>query len=752
MGQLCDRYFPPEKSGKAYKSEKEYMDDMMNYVDMSIMSLYCVMFPNSTVEDKGERAHVAKFSGGKEEAFKAVFRQVEDFDPSIVEISRAEGARARAFIQKRLVFTEYKGGHFRFIKLVNKLELSELEIFILCLGLAAAQDEKYRLIFADLQSGKESDIPSLQTAAFLYSLIGSEPDSAVLGHLMQKEGFFINSLLDTRQGEDGNALSLRFAANKRLLGHLLGYDDIDSDIKAYARYFPPEDVGGKFLVRRQFRDEVGAAFALLLADGKKTEDASKADILHIYGPAGNGRTLSVRNAAFKQDMGVIKVDMQQVELMNLPDIEGLVKKLAEEAFLLNSLILVEDKADREEQETENGRVLSFISEKLKNFLKNLALYTDRFAWISIEKSPFLSGYGDRIICFNNPLFTAGERVVVWEKLKKAYPVSKDIDWALCANKYILSAKAVENTLETAKILSEVAGKKKIEMPHIREAVSQLTPNQLGRYATRIPAVYTWDDLVIGEDQKHQMMLICNQLKYRNIVGEEWGFFKKTAYGRGICALFYGTPGTGKTMAVQVMANELGLDLYRVDLSQMVSKYIGETEKNISELFKKARNINALLFFDEADSMFAKRSEVKDSHDRNANAETAHLLQKLEDYDGITILATNYINNIDDAFKRRIKFVVNFSSPDAAVRLKLWNTIIPKGLVCEEELDFEFFADNFELSGSAIKEILTNSAFIAAGKGEKLANRHIVEAVKVNYAKYGKLLSDDAFGYLADCGN
>ncbi len=749
MGSICDRIFSPETRGKAYKTEKDYLDDMMKLTDLSIMSLYCIMFPQSTPEENGPKSHVAKFSCTVDEAYQAVFRKVKETDPDIVELTRAEGAQAKAYINGRLVFTEYKGENFRFNRLVKRLGLSELEVFILCLSLTVSKDEKYRRVFADLQAGKDGDIPSLQTAVFLYSLTHAEPDEAEVGRLMQKDGFLINSLLDTKQGEDGNALSLRFAANKRLVSFLMGYDEIDSDVKQYARFYPPEDVSGKFMVRGDFRDEVAAAFARLTDEVSDTKDPAKADIIHIYGPAGNGRTLAVRNAAYKAGMGVIKADMQQIELMNLPDIEKLVKKLAEEAFLLDAVICVEDKADREEQESENGRVMSFITDKLTNFLRNLSICTECFVWISGEKSPFLSNYGNRIICFNNPLFTAGERVVIWEKLKKKYPVAKDIDWALCANKYILSAKGIETTLETAKVLSETGKKKKIELTHIRDAVSQLTPNQLGRYATRIPAVYTWDDLVVGEEQKHQMMLICNQLKYRNIVGEEWGFFKKTAYGRGICALFYGTPGTGKTMAVQVMANELGLDLYRVDLSQMVSKYIGETEKNISQLFKKARNINALLFFDEADSMFAKRSEVKDSHDRNANAETAHLLQKLEDYDGITILATNYINNIDDAFKRRIKFVVNFSSPDAQVRLKLWNTILPKGLECEEELDFEFFADNFELSGSAIKEILTNAAFIAAGKGDKLANRHIVEAIKVNFAKYGKLLSDSDFGYLAD---
>ena len=156
----------------------------------------------------------------------------------------------------------------------------------------------------------------------------------------------------------------------------------------------------------------------------------------------------------------------------------------------------------------------------------------------------------------------------------------------------------------------------------------------------------------------------------------------------------------------------------------------------------------MLFFDEADSMFAKRSEVKDANDRYANADTAFLLQKLEDYEGITILATNYVNNIDDAFKRRIKFMINFVFPTPDVRLMLWKKILPVSAQVDEPIDFEFFAENFELSGSNIKEILTNAAFLAASEGTGIKNSHIIEAVKLNFSKYGKILTDDDFGYLA----
>lgn len=255
---------------------------------------------------------------------------------------------------------------------------------------------------------------------------------------------------------------------------------------------------------------------------------------------------------------------------------------------------------------------------------------------------------------------------------------------------------------------------------------------LGTYAVRINSVFTWDDLVVEDGVRRQMEHICNQIKYRSIVADDWDFYKKSPYGRGICALFYGSPGTGKTMAVQVIANELGLDLYRIDLSQMVSKYIGETEKNISSLFERAKDINALLFFDEADAFFAKRSDVSDSNDRNANAETAHLLQKLEEYEGITILATNLKENIDEAFRRRIRFMIHFRLPDADVRRTLWHKMFPPQAPLEEDVDLDFFAEQFELSGSAIKEIVFNAAYMAAAEHGSIGNRHIIEALKLNF--------------------
>lgn len=269
----------------------------------------------------------------------------------------------------------------------------------------------------------------------------------------------------------------------------------------------------------------------------------------------------------------------------------------------------------------------------------------------------------------------------------------------------------------------------------------------GAYADALDRAVSWQELVVDEETMTQLRYIENRLKYKNTVGGTWGFDKKFHYGKGVCALFYGPAGTGKTMAANVLAGELGLTLYRVDLSRMVSKYIGETQKHISALFEHAKGTNALLFFDEADALFAKRTEVGDAHDRNANSEVAHLLQKLEEYDGISILATNLKDNIDDAFKRRIKYMVHFRMPDAETRMLLWRQMLPGQAPAEEDLDLAFFAEHFELSGSEIKDAMLHAAYMAAAEGTGIGNRHVMEAVRLGFAKYGKVLTKENFGYM-----
>jgi SpoVK/Ycf46/Vps4 family AAA+-type ATPase len=217
------------------------------------------------------------------------------------------------------------------------------------------------------------------------------------------------------------------------------------------------------------------------------------------------------------------------------------------------------------------------------------------------------------------------------------------------------------------------------------------------------------------------------------------------YGRGLSMLFEGPPGTGKTMAASIVGNELGLPVFKIDLSKMQSKYIGETEKNLGAVFDIAQKNNAILFFDETDAIFSKRSEVRESHDKYANAEISFLLQRMEEYDGILILTTNFKQNIDAAFMRRISYVIRFPFPEKAQRLQLWNTIFPKEAELEEGIDFQFLAETFELSGAMIKNAAVSAAFLAAAQSRKIGMREILLAVKKQFAKFGKTLSPQHFG-------
>ncbi len=241
------------------------------------------------------------------------------------------------------------------------------------------------------------------------------------------------------------------------------------------------------------------------------------------------------------------------------------------------------------------------------------------------------------------------------------------------------------------------------------------------------------DLVAPDNIVGTLKRIIKTVERLPLLMEEYGFEKLFPYGRGLGVLFHGASGTGKTMSAYILAAELGLDVMRADLSRIEDKYIGETEKRISEIFQKAEENNCLLFFDEADSLFTKRTEVTDSHDRHANAQTAHLLQKMEEYSGIVVLATNLEGNIDPAFRRRLHFTLEFLKPDAAVRGQLWRKFLPDGLP-RGEIDFDHLANTFDLTPAEIKWAALSAAVLA--DGEPLSTGHIITALKYEYEKSG----------------
>jgi hypothetical protein len=263
--------------------------------------------------------------------------------------------------------------------------------------------------------------------------------------------------------------------------------------------------------------------------------------------------------------------------------------------------------------------------------------------------------------------------------------------------------------------------------------------RLDALAQRIEARATWDDLILPTAQKEILRQIQANVAQRATVYETWGFAERGGRGLGISAVFAGASGTGKTMAAEVLALELGLDLYRIDLSQVVSKYIGETEKNLARVFSAADGGGAVLLFDEADALFGKRSEVKDSHDRYANIEVSYLLQRMEAYRGLAILTTNRKSAIDPAFLRRLRFIVQFPFPDSTQRAEIWRRVFPTRTPTEG-LDADRLAQ-LDVAGGHIRNIALNAAFLAAAAGEPVRMAHVRRAAQAEYAKLEKPITE-----------
>ena len=306
------------------------------------------------------------------------------------------------------------------------------------------------------------------------------------------------------------------------------------------------------------------------------------------------------------------------------------------------------------------------------------------------------------------------------------------------NKALWRAGLNGNTAPTRPTLSDLSAAARAQSGQI-----------LAQLARKIEPVYQWSDIVLPDETLTQLRELCQRVQQRHVVMNSWGFSRKLSLGKGVSALFAGPSGTGKTMAAEVIARELGLDLYKIDLSSVVSKYIGETEKNLDRIFSAAENSNAIVFIDECDSLMGKRSEVRDAHDRYANIEIAYLLQKMEEYEGVVILATNLRQNLDESFLRRLAFTIHFPFPDDDQRRQIWGGVWPEHVPRAENLDLGLLALQFKLSGGNIKNIALAAAFLAAADGGVVTMSHLVRATRREYQKLGKPLGTLELGGLAN---
>ena len=332
--------------------------------------------------------------------------------------------------------------------------------------------------------------------------------------------------------------------------------------------------------------------------------------------------------------------------------------------------------------------------------------------------------------------TVGERTELWRRELGAR--ADGVDVGDIAAQYIFGPRQISAAITAAEALARSTHRPPRDADLRRGARSQNAAG-LERLSRRIEPAVSWDDIVLPDKALRQLRELTNRARNRELVLADWRMRPGGGRGTGVTALFAGDSGTGKTMAAEVIAGDLGLDLYTVNLATVVDKYIGETEKNLERIFVEASRVSAVLLFDEADAIFGKRSEVRDAHDRYANIESAYLLQRMETFDGLAVLATNLRANLDDAFTRRLDMVIDFPLPDEAARLALWRRCLAPPVPCRDDLDFSRYAEPYPLAGGNIRAAAITAAYLAAETGSAIDDNHITTAIQQEYRKLGRLL-------------
>jgi hypothetical protein len=406
-----------------------------------------------------------------------------------------------------------------------------------------------------------------------------------------------------------------------------------------------------------------------------------------------------------------------------PNVANLGALLGREAVLLGALFYADLREVSEPGELEAVvQAFALIDAPLLAACETPRLARERFAIVAVPPS------------------TSGARRALWGRALGPAGAALNGHLDRLAAQFVFDAPTIA---EVASACASPDGSA-VDPAQLRRAARARAHVDLDAFIVRIEPRYGWDDIVVPAAVAEQLREIAVHVHEHATVFERWAFGRKHRRGQGVSALFHGESGTGKTMAAEVIANELDLELYRVDLAGVVSKYIGETEKNLRRVFDLAERSGAILFFDEADALFGKRTEVRDSHDRYANIEVNYLLQRMEDHSGCAILATNRKAELDTAFTRRLRFVVEFPFPDAELRRRIWNTVFPTESA-PQELDKSALA-KLEIAGGSIRQIAVGAAFLAAGDAQPIAMTHVVRAALREYRKLDRTPSAAEFGH------
>ncbi len=580
--------------------------------------------------------------------------------------------------------------------------LSDFELDLLLIAIAAELDLRYERLFAFLHDDVTRRRPSLDLALDLLCRTAAEKLARRVA--VDAAAPLLRHRLLRLQADPAQTstpwLAQTLEADPQIVRWLLRQPGLDPRLAAFCQLDPDGADAG-----------LDAAAINALADRLADEPRLR---LHLQGPAGVGCRDTLRRAAVQAGRALLIADLDLALEAGI-DLPTLLPLLFREARLRGAVLGL----DGVDALHEPGRRL--LADALA---ASMAAHPGALVAIGVG----IAADGWQTLALSPPDRVA--RLSIWHALLAEQGAAiDDTALRLIADRYPLDRQQMRAALRGMAADGGAAA--------LSAAVRAQCGAAMAGVARKVDIRNDWADLMLPADTIEQLRELCLQARQQRRVHEDWGYAAKLGQGRGIAALFAGGSGTGKTMAASIVARELGLDLYRIDLSQVVNKYIGETEKNLERVFAAAEAAQAILLFDEADALFGKRSEVKDAHDRYANLEVGYLLQRMEDYDGLAILATNLRQNLDDAFLRRLSVIVDFPFPDQAQRLAIWRVLFPAAAPLAADVDFAALARSVTLSGGHLRNIALAAAYRAADAGSAISQAHLWAAVRREYQKLGR---------------
>ncbi len=641
-------------------------------------------------------------------------------------------------IAARKVEAEQRGLRLRLDFLTRQISLSRFEVDTLLVCLLPEIDLRYQKLYAYLQDDITRKSPMVDFV--LHLLCDSPQQTFEAGKYFSPASPLIKYRLlhfDNSHAAGTPVLLARpLKLDERICNFLMGEDRVDSHLTRAVNVIKPEEKLEEAVLPGDTKDR-------LLALTHHYQGSPL--VCCLSGPPGTGKRDTAE--AICATMGI---PMLVVDTKSLAGDETIAETAAplifREGILHNAAIYLENLNPLPTEGSGGKQVFQQVAYELLAYPGWVIIASEK-GWRpgkSLGKKPFID--------IELSPATFAERKNSWEKsIRGETQIAPDIDLGDLAGKFRFGSDQIKQAVAIAANLARWRDPDTVEITgeDLYDACRKLSRDTLITLARQIVPSYHWADIVLPKDQMEQLHEICFYVQHYQTVYGDWGFGRKISLGKGLNALFAGASGTGKTMSADVIANSLKIDLYKIDLSAIVSKYIGETEKNLDQIFREGQAANAILFFDEADALFGKRSEVRDSHDRYANIEIAYLLQKMDEYEGVVILATNLRNNIDEAFARRMHFTIEFPIPEEADRLRIWQSIFPREMPVGKEVDLSFMARQFKITGGNIKNIAVSAAFLAAQDGRMLKMENLIHATKREYQKIGKLCTQIDFAQYFD---